>query len=178
MQSRSTLFIAFIICATEFVAPCGSVHIRNNPIGVRMVVMSRLSTDSWNWSYPEYKSLMEYIACLAKASANSSTIGPTPEFRIVTLFTGCKSWINRSDPFFFGTVNHRFKYGAFDGSRIPIATFSLSKSMTFGICARGTGIGFRFHGTWSIVKIFGSTHPISLDVNANALPCCSNISRN
>ena len=67
MQSRSTLFIAFIISATEFVAPCGSVHIRTNPIGVRMVVMSQLSTASWNWSYPEYRSPMEYIARPEKA---------------------------------------------------------------------------------------------------------------
>ena len=55
--------------------------------------------------------------------------------------------------FFFGTVNHLFEYGALDGSRIPIATFSLSKSMTFGICTRGIGIGFRFHG---VMKIFGN----------------------
>ena len=91
MQSRSTLFIALFICATEFFAPCGSVHIQTNPIGVHMVVMSLLSTANWNWSYPEYRSPMEYIARPANASANSSTIGPTPEFRIVTLFTSCKS---------------------------------------------------------------------------------------
>ena len=52
------------------------------------------------------------------------------------------------------------------------------------MCARGTGIGFRFHGTLSIVNvtigstILGSTHPISFGENAYSLPCLSNISRN
>ena len=48
MQSLSTLFIAFTMWATEFVPPCGRVHIRTRPRGVRIVVMSLLSTASWN----------------------------------------------------------------------------------------------------------------------------------
>ena len=52
------------------------------------------TTASWNWSYPEYRSPMEYIARPANASANSSTIKPTPEFRIVTLFTNCVGFTN------------------------------------------------------------------------------------
>ena len=91
MQYRSTLFIAFIICATDFVAPSGSVHIQTNFIGVHFIMISQLSIASWNWSYPEYRSLMEYIARPTNASANLSTIGPTLEFRIMTLVTGCKS---------------------------------------------------------------------------------------
>jgi hypothetical protein len=55
--------------------------------------------------------------------------------------------MKRNDPFFFGTVNHRLEYGALDGSSMPIANFSLRSSMSFGMYARGIGIGFMFHGT-------------------------------
>ena len=50
MQYHNTLLIVFILCVIELVAPCGNVHIRTNPIGVCIVVMSRLSTASCNWS--------------------------------------------------------------------------------------------------------------------------------
>jgi hypothetical protein len=52
--------------------------------------------------------------------------------------------MNRKDPFFFGTVNHLLECGVFDGSRIPISTFSFKSPISFGRCALGTGIGFRF----------------------------------
>ena len=132
----------------------------------------------WNpnmFCYSESSS-MEYNALPENASVNSSTIGPTPELRIVTPFTCCSSWMNRSDPFFFRIVNHRFDYGASKGSRIYMPIFSFSSSMMFGIWDRGTGIGFKFHGTWSIVKItigsitLASTHLISFSENAKAFP--------
>ena len=41
--------------------------------------------------------------------------------------------MKRNIPFFFGTVNHRFKYGALDGSRMPISTFCLNSSINFGM---------------------------------------------
>ena len=72
MQSLRTLFIAFTMCATELVPPCGKVHIRTRPRGVRIVVMSLLLTTSWNWSYPKYRSPTEYMDLSVKASANSS----------------------------------------------------------------------------------------------------------
>ena len=53
MQSLKTLFITFTMCATELVPPCGKVHIQTRPRGVRIVVISLLSTASLNWSYPE-----------------------------------------------------------------------------------------------------------------------------
>jgi hypothetical protein len=59
IQSLRTLFIAFTMWATEFVPPCGRVHIRTRPRGVRIVVRSLLYTASWNWSYLEYRSLTE-----------------------------------------------------------------------------------------------------------------------
>ena len=59
MQSLSTLFIAFTMCATELVPPCRRVHIRTRPRGVRIVVISLLPMASWNWSYPEYRSLTD-----------------------------------------------------------------------------------------------------------------------
>ena len=105
------------------------------------------------WSYPEYKSPTKYIAHPMNASTNSSTISPTLEFWIMSLFTGYRSWINRSDLFFFRTINHWFEYGALNDSRIPIATFSFNNSMIFGICALNIGIGFSFHIMRLIVKI-------------------------
>ena len=69
MQSLNTFFIAFTMCTTELVPPCGRVHIRTRPRGVHIVVMSVLSTMSWICSYPEYKSLTEYMDLPAKASA-------------------------------------------------------------------------------------------------------------
>ena len=51
MQSLGTLFITFTMCTTEFVPPCGRVHIRTRLRGVRIVMISLLSTTSWNWSY-------------------------------------------------------------------------------------------------------------------------------
>ncbi|KAG0554145.1 hypothetical protein M758_4G185200 [Ceratodon purpureus] len=124
------------------------------------------------------------MACLAKASATSSTIGPDPLFLIVTLLAGCMSWINLKAPDFFGTVNHRLEYGAIDGSSIPICIFSFNRLTNLGSKALGTGIGFKSQGTWGIVKmtigatIFGLTHPISSGEEAKALPCLEIISRN
>ena len=48
MQFLKTLFLAFTMCGTELVPPCGKVHIRTRPRGVHIVVMSLLSTASWN----------------------------------------------------------------------------------------------------------------------------------
>ena len=41
--------------------------------------------------------------------------------------------MKHSVPFFFGTVNHRFKYGALDGSRMPISTFYSNNSINLGM---------------------------------------------
>jgi hypothetical protein len=71
-------------------------------------------------------------------------------------------------------VNHRFENGALDSSRIPIAIFSFKRSISLGISALRTEIGFRFQGTCKIVKIIiGSTilklaHPISFGEKAKA----------
>ena len=43
IQSHNTLLLVFIIWAAEFVAPYRSLHIRTNPMGVLIVVISWLS---------------------------------------------------------------------------------------------------------------------------------------
>ena len=56
--------------------------------------------------------------------------------------------------------------------------------MIFEMCAHGTRISFRFHSTWSIVRMtidsttFMSTHPISFAENTNTFRCTSSIYRN
>ena len=110
--------------------------------------------------------------------------GLTPTFRIVTLLIGCRYCIKRNVPFFFDIIIHWFEYGALDGSRIPMLTFSLSSSISFKIWALGTVIGLMPYSTCGIVKItigstiVGSTHPILSGANANSFPWLLSITQN
>ena len=97
------------MCVVDSVPPCGRVHILTRSRGVQIVMMSLLSTASWNWSYPEERSQTEYMDLPAKASANVSIDGLTPVLRMVTLLTDCKAWMKRNVSFFFGIINHRLE---------------------------------------------------------------------
>ena len=80
--------------------------------------------------------------------------------------------MNRSDPFFFGSVNHQFEYGALDGSRIAIAIFSFSKPRSLGIWARGTRIGFKLH-SW--MRSLSSPMLGLLPKTLQIMACCCNL---